>query len=91
MKIVIIGAGAIGSLFGAYLSKNNDVLLIGRKPHVNSINQKGLKIEGKTKMNIKIKATESIDEIYSPIQMIIDNEKRSDRVFCHNGNSSLLI
>ncbi|UKI49330.1 MAG: hypothetical protein L6U99_11500 [Clostridium sp.] len=28
MKIAIIGSGAMGSLFGAYLSKKNDVYMI---------------------------------------------------------------
>ena len=42
MNIVIMGAGAIGSLFGAKLSRNNNVILIGRKSHVNVINKYGL-------------------------------------------------
>jgi len=37
MNIVILGAGSIGSLFGALLSKRNNVLLIGRTAHVNAI------------------------------------------------------
>ena len=46
VKIVIIGAGAIGSLFGGFLAKKgNDVSLIGRKPHVDKINEEELIIE----------------------------------------------
>jgi len=56
MNIVIFGAGAIGSLFGALLSKSNNVLLIGRKPHVTTIQKKGLIIEGKTHLDVKILA-----------------------------------
>jgi len=48
MNIVVFGAGAIGSFFGSMLSKNSNVLLIGRKPHINAIKKYGLKIEGKT-------------------------------------------
>jgi len=59
MNIIIYGAGAIGSLFGAYLSKNNNVLLIGRKPHVKSIKKNGLIIKGKTNLKTKIEAKES--------------------------------
>jgi 2-dehydropantoate 2-reductase len=46
MKIAILGAGAIGSLFGAYLSRKNDVIFIGRKEHVDKINSRGLIVEG---------------------------------------------
>ncbi len=46
MKIAILGAGAIGSLFGAYLSQKNEIFFVGRKEHVEKINKYGLKIEG---------------------------------------------
>ncbi len=48
MKFIIFGAGAIGSLFGALLSVKNDVLLIGRREHMDAIEREGLKIEGIT-------------------------------------------
>ncbi|MEM1513467.1 MAG: ketopantoate reductase family protein [Candidatus Thermoplasmatota archaeon] len=48
MKFIIFGAGAIGSLFGGLLSRKNDVLLVGRKKHIEEIEKKGLKIEGVT-------------------------------------------
>jgi len=72
MNIVIVGAGAIGSLFGAFLSKENDVLLIGRKPHVSEIKKSGLFISGKTKLKVKINAEESIDTVtFSPDLLIL--------------------
>jgi len=46
MKIIILGSGAIGSLYGAKLSKINDVTLVGRQEHVDKINTDGLKITG---------------------------------------------
>ena len=72
MNIIIFGAGAIGSFIGGMLSKNNDVALIGRKTHVDSIKKNGLTIEGKTKLNIKIKAEENISNIdFSPDLLIL--------------------
>lgn len=72
MNIVVMGAGAIGSLFGAFLSKKNDVVLVGRSSHVNAINKKGLKIKGKTQLNVKIRAVDSVDKIpFSPDLIII--------------------
>lgn len=46
MKIGIIGAGAIGSLYGAVLSESGqDVFLIDtNEGHVNAVNQNGLTI-----------------------------------------------
>jgi 2-dehydropantoate 2-reductase len=48
MKIVIMGAGAIGSLYGGLLRLNggHDVILVGREQHVAAIQSNGLKIRG---------------------------------------------
>jgi 2-dehydropantoate 2-reductase len=45
-KVYILGAGAIGSIFGALLSQKNNVILIGSKSHIDKINEKGLSISG---------------------------------------------
>jgi 2-dehydropantoate 2-reductase len=63
MNIVILGAGAIGSLFGALLSKKNKVVLVGRNSHIKAIRKKGLDIEDKTRMNVKILSEESVDKV----------------------------
>ena len=63
MNIVILGSGAIGSLFGGILSKLNNVILVGRSSHINAIRKKGLDIEGKTQMNVKILSEESVDKV----------------------------
>lgn len=43
MKIAIIGAGAMGCLYGAYLSQHHDVYMIDALPaQVNAINQNGI-------------------------------------------------
>jgi len=45
VKIVIIGAGAMGCLFGGYLSRNNEVILLDSyEPQINAINQNGINI-----------------------------------------------
>ena len=63
MKIAVIGAGAIGSVIGGLLSKaGEDVTLIGRKPHVDAVNRKGLVLEGECgRIVIKVKAAENLD------------------------------
>ncbi|NMD44379.1 MAG: ketopantoate reductase family protein, partial [Clostridiales bacterium] len=43
MKIGIIGAGAMGCIYGTYLCKHNEVLLVDVvQAHVDAINEKGL-------------------------------------------------
>lgn len=43
MRIAVIGSGAMGSLYGGYLSRNNEVILIDSyKEHIEEINQNGL-------------------------------------------------
>jgi 2-dehydropantoate 2-reductase len=44
--IYILGAGAIGSVYGAFLSQKNQVTLIGRASHMKAIESKGLRIVG---------------------------------------------
>ena len=46
MRILVLGAGAIGSAFGGFLSKKHQVALLGRSPHIDNIRKKGLKITG---------------------------------------------
>ncbi|MGY5881326.1 MAG: 2-dehydropantoate 2-reductase [Candidatus Thorarchaeota archaeon] len=48
MKIVVLGSGSIGSLYGAFLSTidDNEVILVGRNPHVAAIRTLGLTIQG---------------------------------------------
>jgi 2-dehydropantoate 2-reductase len=50
VQILVFGAGAMGSFFGGLLSKNHDVILIGRPDHVKAIRTHGLRISGKTSM-----------------------------------------
>ena len=38
MKILIYGAGAVGSAFGGFLSKEHEVTLLGRRTEIGAIN-----------------------------------------------------
>jgi 2-dehydropantoate 2-reductase len=66
VKIVIVGSGAIGSLYGAFLSRveGNDVVLIGRNPHITTIKEKGLTIKGVMgEYHLDIEASEDAQSI----------------------------
>jgi len=62
-RILVLGAGAIGSIYGAFLSRENDVTLIGNKIHVESINSSGLRITGDANETIQVKAEIEIHDI----------------------------
>jgi len=97
MNIVVMGAGAIGSLFGAFLSKKNDVVLVGRSSHVNAINKNGLTIKGKTQLNVKIHAVDSADKIpFSPDLITItvksyDTETAIKEIKSHIGDNTIVL
>ena len=66
MKIVIVGAGAIGSLFAAYLLKTKEEILIleKTKERAAKINQHGINIESANgSWRIKPKATADLKDI----------------------------
>jgi 2-dehydropantoate 2-reductase len=47
VTVAIVGAGAIGGLLGAYLSRaGQDVLLIARGPHLAAMRSRGLTVRG---------------------------------------------
>ncbi len=58
MRIVIMGAGALGSVFGGYLARAGfDVTLIGREPHIRAIQANGLHIGGEHDFIVPVRAT----------------------------------
>lgn len=62
-KIVIVGAGAVGSLTGGFMAlAGEDVTLIGKGEHVRAINENGLHIDGvKGAYTVPIAASETLD------------------------------
>lgn len=71
MKIAIYGAGSLGTVLGAYLSKAGvSVDLITRnKEHVESLNRDGAKIIGKVRMTVPVHAL-TPDEMTEKYELI---------------------
>ncbi|HVB48644.1 MAG TPA: 2-dehydropantoate 2-reductase [Burkholderiales bacterium] len=47
MRVAVVGAGAVGCYYGGMLARaGNDVMLIGRRAHVDAIGRAGLHFEG---------------------------------------------
>ena len=71
MNILVVGAGAIGSLFGALLSHHHQVTLLGRTPHVKAIQKHKLSITGTTKLTVSISAVDTITDLKSPDVLLL--------------------
>ncbi|WP_297464820.1 2-dehydropantoate 2-reductase [Thermococcus sp.] len=62
MRIYVLGAGSIGSLFGGLLARaGNDVTLIGRAEQVEAVNENGLEVFGVEEFRVYPKAS-----LYAP-------------------------
>src|SRR5687767_2767866 len=63
MFIVILGAGAIGSIYGARLSKQHHVTLVGGAAHVEAIRRDGLVMQGLLSETLHLPAVTRLDRI----------------------------
>jgi 2-dehydropantoate 2-reductase len=66
MKIAVVGAGAMGSLFGTLLAEDgNEVWLYDiREDHIHAVNQNGLRVEYEAKTRkVRLNATTNPDRI----------------------------
>ncbi|MGA1822160.1 MAG: ketopantoate reductase family protein [Thermoplasmatota archaeon] len=62
MRILVVGAGALGSLVGGILSADHDVTMIGREAQVDVLNSRGIRIEGITEGEFHPRAMVDVPE-----------------------------
>jgi len=62
VKVLVFGAGSIGSVIGALLSEENDVTLLTRGAHLEAIRKDGLSIQGVLDKRVKLNAVSSLDD-----------------------------
>ena len=79
MNIIILGAGAIGSVYGAKLSKFHDVTLIGGASHVEAIQRDGLVMLGHLSETLTLPAFTTVRSI-SPGTLILLTTKVNNNV-----------
>jgi len=63
VHIVVLGAGAIGSVYGAKLSTAHDVTLVARPAHADEINTHGLRITGSEDRTYRVRAVTEVVEL----------------------------
>jgi 2-dehydropantoate 2-reductase len=62
VKILVFGAGAIGSWLGGFLSMKHEVTLVGRRAHVDAIRERGLRISGRATLLARVAATTQVPQ-----------------------------
>lgn len=77
MQVVVIGAGAIGSVYGAKLSARHEVTLVGRPDHVRAIQQHGLRLEGGTAGTYLVNAQTRLESV-APGTLVLVTTKVND-------------
>jgi 2-dehydropantoate 2-reductase len=68
-KVLIVGCGAIGSLFAAHLASGGEVevyVFDVSQPHVDAINRDGLRLSGATELHVRL-AKASTDPAELPV------------------------
>ncbi|MFH1679636.1 MAG: ketopantoate reductase family protein [Candidatus Eisenbacteria bacterium] len=61
MRVLVLGAGAIGSLFGGLLSRAHEVTLVGRPSHARAVRENGLRIVSETEtVHVRPEATDRL-------------------------------
>jgi 2-dehydropantoate 2-reductase len=81
MRIIVLGAGAIGSTYGAKLAAFHDVTLIGGAAHVEAIQRDGLVMRGQTTGTLRLPAFTTVPAI-EPGTLILLTAKVNNNVAC---------
>jgi 2-dehydropantoate 2-reductase len=79
MRIVILGAGAIGSIYGARLSRQHNVTLVGGAAHVEAIRRDGLVMQGLLPETLHLPAVTRLDRL-EPDTLILLTTKVNNNV-----------
>jgi 2-dehydropantoate 2-reductase len=76
-RVVVVGAGAIGSLYAVKLSARCRVTVVARQAHVDAINHHGLRMIGLETATARIDATTTIDTL-QPGTLVLITTKVND-------------
>jgi len=82
LHILVLGAGAIGSIYGAYLSTAHDVVLVGRAAHVDAISTRGLRVTGLEDRVYHVRAVTRIDSLPADALIVLTTKVSDSRAAC---------
>ena len=62
MRVVVVGAGSLGSLVGGLLAREHAVVLVGREPHVAAVRERGLRLRGLVEADVHPDASTAVPD-----------------------------
>jgi len=69
VRVLVYGAGAVGSLLGAGLARSGwEVTLLGRAPHVDAVRAAGLRVDGGC---VEVRATARARDLDGPFDVVV--------------------
>jgi 2-dehydropantoate 2-reductase len=72
MRVVVAGAGTIGSLFAAHLARVADVgVLTRREDHARTLSERGLRVSGRSDFTVRVSASTDPSELGDPRLVIV--------------------
>ncbi len=75
--VIVVGAGAIGSIYAAKLAASHDVTAVARRDHVEAINRGGLRLTGCQELTVPIRAITAVESI-EPRTLVVLATKVND-------------
>jgi len=77
--VVVLGAGAIGSLYAAKIAGRRDVTVIGRPTHVAAIERDGLRVIGKETFTAHVRAAPSVPRLTDRTLVLLTTKVNDNR------------
>jgi 2-dehydropantoate 2-reductase len=75
--VIVVGAGAIGSIYAAKLAAVRDVTVVARRDHVDAINHGGLRLTGCQELTVRVRAITTVESI-EPRTLVVLATKVND-------------
>lgn len=70
MKVLVFGAGSLGSLLGGLLAREHDVTLVGRDPHMRTVAATGLTITGVREDHVEVTALTDVTGVSADVALV---------------------
>ena len=78
-EVIVLGGGAIGSVYAAKLAAQHPVTLVARPAHADAINRDGLRVTGREPGTYRLRAATSVDRIGSGTLILLTTKVTHSR------------
>jgi 2-dehydropantoate 2-reductase len=77
--VVVLGAGAVGSVYAARLAGCRDVTVVARAPHVEAIVARGLRVTGLEERQVTVRAVTALDAVPARTLVLLTTKVNGNR------------